>query len=199
MTIRAATGRAQRASARQQASTSAVPASDTTTGLSQMALSELQPLPNDTEFHGMAVDDDLTLSRTSSSTNVPVADPPPLPASDIKAKRKDKGKGKEIEITSSKAKEEPKLSTLLSPELSNLVCLLSAGVSPVLTPVKTAQLNNEDHCSSCRSSGALVYCDGCPKAFHLWCLDPPLQGVDEARWFCPTCVARKVMSTSILR
>ena len=56
------------------------------------------------------------------------------------------------------------------------------------------QLNNEDHCSSCRSYGALVYCDGCPRAFHLWCLDPPMEGVDDgdARWFCPTCAARKV-------
>ncbi|KAL5532986.1 hypothetical protein ACEPAF_4760 [Sanghuangporus sanghuang] len=50
---------------------------------------------------------------------------------------------------------------------------------------------NEDYCSSCSSVGALVYCDGCPRAFHLWCLDPPMDPSDfpegEESWFCPTC------------
>jgi hypothetical protein len=56
------------------------------------------------------------------------------------------------------------------------------------------QGNNNDHCSSCRSNGALVYCDGCPRAFHLWCLDPPMESIDEgdSRWFCPACVIKKV-------
>ncbi|KAF9027128.1 hypothetical protein BDZ89DRAFT_1134391 [Hymenopellis radicata] len=54
-------------------------------------------------------------------------------------------------------------------------------------------LTNEDHCSSCRSQGSLIYCDGCPKAFHLWCLDPPIQKMDESdtKWFCPACHIRK--------
>lgn len=58
------------------------------------------------------------------------------------------------------------------------------------------QIINEDHCSSCRSHGALVYCDGCPRAFHLWCLNPPMENIDEgdSRWFCPACVIRKVKS-----
>lgn len=40
----------------------------------------------------------------------------------------------------------------------------------------------------------MVYCDGCPKAFHLWCLDPPIQKIDESdsKWFCPACNIRKV-------
>lgn len=44
--------------------------------------------------------------------------------------------------------------------------------------------------------GALVYCDGCPRAFHFWCLDPPMEAVDlpegDSRWFCPSCMIRKV-------
>jgi len=58
------------------------------------------------------------------------------------------------------------------------------------------KLNNDDHCSSCRSHGDLVYCDGCPRAFHLWCVDPPLESIEEgdSRWFCPACAIRKVGS-----
>ncbi|THH10832.1 hypothetical protein EW145_g1056 [Phellinidium pouzarii] len=52
-------------------------------------------------------------------------------------------------------------------------------------------LTNEDHCSSCSSVGALIYCDGCPRAFHLWCLDPPMDPSElpegEDRWYCPGC------------
>ncbi|KAH7096117.1 hypothetical protein BKA62DRAFT_42014 [Auriculariales sp. MPI-PUGE-AT-0066] len=51
-------------------------------------------------------------------------------------------------------------------------------------------LHNNDHCSSCRSVGALVYCDGCPRAFHLWCLDPPIEPADlssNVKWLCPAC------------
>lgn len=64
-----------------------------------------------------------------------------------------------------------------------------------LSPDPSLALLNEDHCSSCRSLGALVYCDGCPRAFHLWCLDPPMETVDlpelGERWFCPSCTIRK--------
>lgn len=41
-----------------------------------------------------------------------------------------------------------------------------------------------------------MYCDGCPRAFHFWCLDPPMEAVDipegDMRWFCPSCTTRKV-------
>lgn len=52
-------------------------------------------------------------------------------------------------------------------------------------------LHNNDHCSSCRSQGALLYCDGCPRAFHLWCLDPPVEPDEippkDTKWMCPSC------------
>lgn len=56
--------------------------------------------------------------------------------------------------------------------------------------------SNEDHCSACRSLGSLVYCDGCPRAYHLWCLNPPMEEKDlpagDARWFCPSCSQQQV-------
>ncbi|KAI0316797.1 hypothetical protein OF83DRAFT_1059805 [Amylostereum chailletii] len=56
-------------------------------------------------------------------------------------------------------------------------------------------MRNEDHCSACRSLGSLVYCDGCTRAYHLLCLDPPMDAIDvpedENRWFCPSCDIRR--------
>jgi len=55
------------------------------------------------------------------------------------------------------------------------------------------QSDNNDFCSSCSGSGFLLCCDGCDRAFHFTCLDPPLNqnaALDEP-WFCYICHARK--------
>ncbi|KAF7322750.1 Histone deacetylase associated PHD protein-2 [Mycena chlorophos] len=115
----------------------------------------------------MLVDDDTSPSRAAS-----------MPATDDNAvqrgKARAKGKGKAREVDPAvRVKEEP--------------WTVSLNASP------DPQINNDDHCSSCRSHGALVYCDGCPRAFHLWCLNPPMEHIDEgeSRWFCPACMHRK--------
>ncbi|KJA27336.1 hypothetical protein HYPSUDRAFT_35195 [Hypholoma sublateritium FD-334 SS-4] len=172
-----ATGRAQRASARNQSSSGAAtlapePPSHLESGLHSLS----QPMAFDSDSPTMVVDKEPSLSRSNSSVNL--LEPPPLLAAPAgRPKRKDKGKGKEVDSPPLRVKEEPKAISLNnSPEPQNNL------------------LNNEDHCSSCRSYGSLVYCDGCPRAFHFWCLDPPLESVDDdgdARWFCSTCVARK--------
>ncbi|KAG5637860.1 hypothetical protein H0H81_002899 [Sphagnurus paluster] len=165
-----AIGRAQRASARNQ--NGAASSADTPMETELGAAPVLNPIPVDLETETMVVDDESSISRSNSSQNLQE-----LPSGSAvgRPKRKDKGKGKEVESAAVRVKEEPKLVTLHTPDPpSNL-------------------LNNDDHCSSCRSYGALVYCDGCPRAFHLWCLDPPMESVDEgdSRWFCPGCTIRK--------
>ncbi|XP_009885690.1 PREDICTED: autoimmune regulator-like, partial [Charadrius vociferus] len=48
---------------------------------------------------------------------------------------------------------------------------------------------NEDECAVCGDGGELICCDGCPRAFHLACLVPPLPRVPSGTWRCGSCVA----------
>ncbi|NXV23670.1 AIRE regulator, partial [Cepphus grylle] len=48
---------------------------------------------------------------------------------------------------------------------------------------------NEDECAACGDGGELICCDGCPRAFHLACLVPPLPRVPSGMWQCSSCVA----------
>ncbi|XP_032349990.1 autoimmune regulator isoform X4 [Camelus ferus] len=47
---------------------------------------------------------------------------------------------------------------------------------------------NEDECAACRDGGELICCDGCPRAFHLACLSPPLREVPSGTWRCSSCL-----------
>ncbi|KAF8906018.1 hypothetical protein CPB84DRAFT_1889744 [Gymnopilus junonius] len=169
---RTVTGRAQRASARNQGTHSAPPL-DTSLSMDLGTSSLAQPIVMDPNPATPLLDKEPSISRSNSSLNLHDPLPPNMSG---KPKRKDKGKAKETDTPPLRVKEEPKPFSLLTPDPpSNL-------------------LNNEDHCSACLSYGSLVYCDGCPRAFHFWCLDPPMEDVDDdgdARWFCSTCVARK--------
>uniref|UniRef100_A0A286XZC0 Autoimmune regulator n=1 Tax=Cavia porcellus TaxID=10141 RepID=A0A286XZC0_CAVPO len=47
---------------------------------------------------------------------------------------------------------------------------------------------NEDECAVCRDGGELICCDGCPRAFHLACLSPPLHKIPSGTWRCSCCL-----------
>ncbi|KAI8460846.1 hypothetical protein BY996DRAFT_4574194, partial [Phakopsora pachyrhizi] len=50
-----------------------------------------------------------------------------------------------------------------------------------------------DFCSACGAAGLYVCCDGCPRVFHPFCLEPPLAGVEDAgeHWYCRECETSK--------
>ncbi|NXI45114.1 AIRE regulator, partial [Galbula dea] len=60
-----------------------------------------------------------------------------------------------------------------------------SGSDPLPTPLGQ---ENEDECATCGDGGELICCDGCPRAFHLACLVPPLPHVPSGMWQCSYCV-----------
>ncbi|GMN59830.1 hypothetical protein TIFTF001_028918 [Ficus carica] len=44
---------------------------------------------------------------------------------------------------------------------------------------------NDDLCFVCRDGGDLLCCDGCPRAFHGWCINLP--SAPTGSWFCKLC------------
>ena len=48
----------------------------------------------------------------------------------------------------------------------------------------------EIFCAACNSGDddeKLILCDGCPKAYHTYCLKPKLKRIPAGDWFCPSC------------
>ncbi|KAM6918220.1 autoimmune regulator [Xenentodon cancila] len=52
--------------------------------------------------------------------------------------------------------------------------------------------SNDDECAVCKDGGELICCDGCPQAFHLMCLDPPITSIPNGSWRCEGCRGVKV-------
>uniref|UniRef100_A0A8C6IYC8 Uncharacterized protein n=1 Tax=Melopsittacus undulatus TaxID=13146 RepID=A0A8C6IYC8_MELUD len=73
-------------------------------------------------------------------------------------------------------------------------CSLLAGGDPPPAPLGQ---ENEDECAVCGDGGELICCDGCPRAFHLACLVPPLPRVPSGTWQCGSCVATAAESSRL--
>nr|XP_005907656.1 PREDICTED: autoimmune regulator [Bos mutus] len=63
-----------------------------------------------------------------------------------------------------------------------------APAPPALPSEPQLHQKNEDECAACRDGGELLCCDGCPRAFHLACLTPPLSEIPSGTWRCSNCV-----------
>ncbi|KNE57779.1 hypothetical protein AMAG_04631 [Allomyces macrogynus ATCC 38327] len=57
-----------------------------------------------------------------------------------------------------------------------------------IRPAAETKINN-DVCDACKCPGNLLCCERCPAAFHLPCLNPPLDfgQAPEGEWFCRKC------------
>lgn len=110
---RTATGRAQRASARNQGGNTSV--LDPSMQLEAGTSSASQPILLESDSGTVVVDDEVSISRSNSSLNL-------QDSAGGRSKRKDKGKAKEVDTPLLRVKEEPKPFALHTPEPpSNLV------------------------------------------------------------------------------
>lgn len=51
---------------------------------------------------------------------------------------------------------------------------------------------DEGVCKVCgvdKDDDNVLLCDTCDSGYHTYCLTPPLAGVPEGNWYCPSCVA----------
>lgn len=46
---------------------------------------------------------------------------------------------------------------------------------------------HQEYCRVCKDGGELLCCDSCISAYHIFCLNPPLQEIPDGDWRCPRC------------
>jgi hypothetical protein len=51
--------------------------------------------------------------------------------------------------------------------------------------------DKHDYCDSCKRFGIMVVCEWCPRAFHLKCLDPPLDNSPLGDYQCKACAGEE--------
>ncbi|KAL8810700.1 MAG: hypothetical protein Q9200_002378 [Gallowayella weberi] len=49
---------------------------------------------------------------------------------------------------------------------------------------------NSDDCSACGGPGELLCCDGCTRAYHFTCIDPPKDSLPDGEWYCQACASQ---------
>jgi len=57
-------------------------------------------------------------------------------------------------------------------------------------PTIVEEEEDDEHmevCRTCKEGGELLCCDSCPNAYHIRCLEPPLEEYPEHEWTCPRC------------
>ncbi|NXD23929.1 AIRE regulator, partial [Spelaeornis formosus] len=84
-----------------------------------------------------------------------------------------------------------------SPARSPPGCSCLSAQSVIPSPRPQGQ-ENEDECAACGDGGELICCDGCPRAFHLACLVPPLPHVPSGTWRCGCCVENVTKAGQLL-
>ncbi|KAF4547448.1 PHD-finger domain-containing protein 3 [Elsinoe fawcettii] len=130
--------------------------------------------PNTRQKRGGRDPSDSPLSDMSMS-------PPPVinPPTDVAANRNKK---------KAKTKQSPEKKQYPAPDERGL---RGASLGPYDDEEES---DNNDYCNACGGTGYLLCCDGCDRAFHFNCVDPPLDvnssALDEP-WFCHTCIAKK--------
>ncbi|NP_001103484.1 autoimmune regulator [Danio rerio] len=90
--------------------------------------------------------------------------------------------------TSSHQQREPSSRGLATPGLQYVVAVLTCYPQKMTFAVE----HNDDECAVCKDGGELICCDGCPRAFHLSCLVPPLTSIPRGTWRCQLCQSNRL-------
>lgn len=192
--ISLSSSRAQRASARNMTTVVPTLAMASDVQLPGEAVASTSALIPDADSQAMQVDSDDAMFSRSNSAQPGDEDGSSTRRSSLRRDNKGKGREKAAQV---RVKEEPLPVSLSAHEAAPSNQTVSTSISvPPFPAHSLSWQSNEDHCSACRSLGSLVYCDGCPRAYHLWCLDPPMDASEvpagDARWYCPACVIKQV-------
>jgi hypothetical protein len=70
--------------------------------------------------------------------------------------------------------------------------VLSSEGSTSSDEAKSDGSDSDDECMFCHDGGDLLLCDGCERACHLTCLDPPLKEIPGGDWYCPHCTKKQI-------
>lgn len=73
---------------------------------------------------------------------------------------------------------------------------LSVLSSPLTERQNSPASDSDDACAACKGAGEFVCCEGCPRVFHILCLDPPRMTVPEGSFYCNDCLARSGQAES---
>ncbi len=66
-------------------------------------------------------------------------------------------------------------------------CAKCEAEGPQVPPEEEEDDDHQEFCRICKDGGELLCCDSCPFAYHIFCLDPPLEELPSESWTCPRC------------
>ena len=58
-------------------------------------------------------------------------------------------------------------------------------------------MTHQQFCEVCHLGGDILLCEGCPRAFHLGCLHPPLTSAPDWDWVCAVCEQKEQLPTGV--
>lgn len=82
------------------------------------------------------------------------------------------------------------------PYCLNLPSMLNKSLEELQKTWKCINCKFCEKCYSALNEDRLLYCDNCDKAYHTYCLDPPLKSIPNCGWKCKDCFKCQICETT---